>query len=309
MTPQDRDFEDIIRSALRSAADSIEPTGDGLQKIRHRLHSPRSARSLLTGCTDWLLLYWIRLRVLLEPATDAGRTALGQLGDRVSTSAPGHQAGSRQHARPRLSRGRLQAAGPWMRPMLAVSAVVAVVVVGFVTLQTVQQTTITPTNSVTSPGGQRAGTHPSGGSPQGSGPLFGVNPSQESTGSARQGGATSTTPLVACSPSPSPKAKASPSTSPSGSSPTPTATPSNSSTAVPTPTPTDSTPTANPTPTHTSWARNGATATTTAVLLSPPRAGSSCGSAAKPTAKAAQPTAKAAQPTAKAAKTRTAAPN
>ncbi len=165
MTTQDRDFEEIIRSALRAAADSVEPTGDGLQKIRHRLHSPRSARSLLAGCTDWLLLYWIQLRVRLEPATDAGRAALGQLGDRVGTSAPGHRTGARQHAPAPAVAWPAAAAGPWMRPMLAVSAVVAVVVVGFVTLHTVQQATITPTNSVTSPGGHRAGNQPSAGSP------------------------------------------------------------------------------------------------------------------------------------------------
>ena len=45
MMTQDRDYEDALRRALTAAAESIEPAGDGLQRIRHRLDSRRSPRS------------------------------------------------------------------------------------------------------------------------------------------------------------------------------------------------------------------------------------------------------------------------
>ena len=46
MMTQDRDYEDILRRALTAAAESIEPGGDGLQRIRHRLDSRRSPQSV-----------------------------------------------------------------------------------------------------------------------------------------------------------------------------------------------------------------------------------------------------------------------
>ena len=57
MMTQDRDYEDILRQALASAAESIEPTGDGLRRIRHRLDSRRSPRSALSGFAEWLELH------------------------------------------------------------------------------------------------------------------------------------------------------------------------------------------------------------------------------------------------------------
>jgi len=285
MTTQDRDYEDLLRGALRAAAESIEPVGDGLQKIRHRLDSPLSARSTVSGAGGWLRMYWIRLGVRLEPATEAGRARLGR-----RAPAPGHGGTARQHTRRRQPHGRLQAAGPWMRPMLAVSAVVAVVVVGFVTLRTVQQPAFNPANSVTAPGGHHSGGHVGRGTySHGHGPLYA--PSQQPTSYTSGSGAPGTAPLVACSPTPRPKATtARPSSTPSRT-PAATPSPSGSSSVLPTPAPTGSTPPAAPTPSGSPGASSGsrsgsspaggATATTTAMLLSPAKAGA-CGSGASP---------------------------
>ena len=80
MMTQDRDYEDVLRRALAAAAESIEPTGDGLQRIRHRLDSRRSPRSVLFGCAKWLEQRGTRFLVRLEPAMEAGRGALRRAG-------------------------------------------------------------------------------------------------------------------------------------------------------------------------------------------------------------------------------------
>ncbi len=77
MMTQDRDYEDALRRALAAAAESIEPGGDGLQRIRHRLDSRRSPRSVFSGFAEWLDLHGTRLLVRLDPLTEAdpGRAA------------------------------------------------------------------------------------------------------------------------------------------------------------------------------------------------------------------------------------------
>ena len=55
------------------------------------------------------------------------------------------------------SPGRLGPAGPWLKPVLAVSAAVAIVVVGVVILNHETGTLISPSNSVTSPSSQGSG--------------------------------------------------------------------------------------------------------------------------------------------------------
>ena len=276
MTTQDRDYEDLIRGALCAAAESIEPVGDGLQKIRHRLNSPRSTRSMLAGFTGWLLLYRIRLSVRLEPVTAAGQSALGQL-ERLVTGAAGRRgAGGRRTAPSRAARGRLGAARPWLRPALAVSAVVAVVVVGFVTLHTVQQTVVTQNNSLSSPGAQPAGAQPDTvASPGLWQPPLGINTSQPVTGTYQKKPVFAA-PVVACTPTPSPRTSKKPAPTPraTGSSAAPTPTPTDTSPATPTPTPTDTggSPSATPSPTDTGatgGASGSAAATDTALVTIP----------------------------------------
>lgn len=268
MMTQDRDYEDALRRALTAAAESIEPAGDGLQRIRHRLDSPRSPRSILSGCAEWLELHGTRFLVRLEPVTEAGRTALrrtgplaalvsflrGLLSPQAARRAGGHRGAAG-------SPGRLGPAGPWLKPLFAVSAAVAIVVVGVVILNHETGTLISPSNSVTTPSSQGSGLA-SGGTTANSKrwklPL-GVYPSPSPTGPGEHQGVKTLLPAVACTPTPSPSATATVPTG--GATPTPTPTPSGTATSTPaTPSPTD---TGQPTPTSTTSPATGGTATTT----------------------------------------------
>ena len=253
MTSQDRDFEDIVRGALSAAAESIEPAGDGLQKIRHRLNSPRSARSALTRFTGWFLLLRIRLAVRLEPVTGIARPSLNRA-ERLAPGAHSGRGAARSPARHRSAPSRLRRAQPWLRPVLAVSAVFAIVMVGVVTLRTVQQTVLSPASSVGSPGARHTGTHPGTAASPGLTPLW-VNPSQPSGQTSRQKGLP-VAPVVVTTPKPTRSAStaSSPSPTASATTPNPTTSPSDTSAPTPTPTPTDSgsSPSATPTPTDSS---------------------------------------------------------
>jgi hypothetical protein len=271
MMTQDRDYEDALRRALAAAAESIEPAGDGLQRIRHRLNSSRSPRSVLSGCAEWLELHGTRVLVRLEPVTEAGRSVLRRTGPLVALISflrgllsPGAARRAGGHRGAGGSPGRLGPAGPWLKPVLAVSAAVAIVVVGVVILNHETGTLILPSNSVTTPSSQGSGVG-SGGTTANSKrwklPL-GVSPTQQASDPAQYPPAKSV-PVVACTPTPSPAATA---TAPAGgATATPTPTPSDTATSpTATPQPTD---TGQPTPTPTSSPATGtATATTTALV-------------------------------------------
>ena len=124
MISQDRDYEDILRDALRAAAESVEPAGNGLERIRHRSHSRRSARSTLARAADWLRLYRIRLSVRLE----SFRWELSQRGIGQSPTGPDHDGRTPVGK----TAARLGPAAAWLKPAFAVAAVVAVVVVGVI---------------------------------------------------------------------------------------------------------------------------------------------------------------------------------
>lgn len=267
MMTQDRDYEDALRRALTAAAESIEPAGDGLQHIRHRLDSPRSPRSVLSGCAEWLELHRTRFLVRLEPVTEAGRTALGRSGPLLalvnflrgllSPRAPRQAGGHRGAAG---SPGRLGPAGPWLKPVLAVSAAVAIVVVGVVILNHETGTLINPANGSygsASPGSSLDSGGTTANSKRWKLPL-GVYPSPSPTGPGEHQGVKTLLPAVACTPTPSASATA---TAPAGgATPTPTPTPSGIATSTPaTPSPTD---TGQPTPTSTTSPATGGTATT-----------------------------------------------
>jgi hypothetical protein len=268
MMTQDRDYEDALRRALTAAAESIEPAGDGLQRIRHRLDSRRSPRSVLSGCAEWLELHGTRFLVRLEPVTEAGRTALrrtgplvalvsflrGLLGPQAARRAGGHRGAGG-------SPGRLGPAGPWLKPVLAVSVAVAIVVVGVVILNHETGTLIfSPSNSVTTPSSQGSGLGGGGttaNSKRWKLPL-GVK-TQLPGGPEQNPRVKSALPVVACTPTPSPAATT---TAPAGSATaTPTPTPTGTATSTPaTPSPTE---TGQPTPTSTSSPATGGTATAT----------------------------------------------
>jgi hypothetical protein len=284
MMTQDRDYEDALRRALTAAAESIEPAGDGLQRIRHRLDSRRSPRSVLSGCAEWLELHRTRFLVRLEPVTEAGRTALrrtgplvalvsflrGLLGPQAARRAGGHRGAGG-------SPGRLGAAGPWLKPVLAVSAAVAIVVAGVVILNHETGTLIfSPSNSVTTPSSQGSGLGGGGttaNSKRWKLPL-GVK-TQLPSGPEQNPRVKSALPVVACTPTPSPSAAT---TAPAGTTtPTPTATPSATGSATGTPATPSPTDTGQPTPTPSSSGATGsagsATATTTTAKVLPDLAG------------------------------------
>jgi hypothetical protein len=296
MMTQDRDYEDILRDALRAAAESVEPASDGLERVRHRLHSPRSARSVLARAADWLRLYRIRLSVRLESfrwelSQEASEQFPGARSwpaqvvamTRRATTPPRHRGrrGRGQHAHHgRTPAGRtagwLSPAAAWFRPALAVAGVVAVVAIGVFALNRVQQTEITPTNSVTSPGHQRPPAVAGSGTPNPGLSQPVIQPGQQ--GSATSGNAVTSSPT--CTPTPTPSKTPRATTSASA---TPTPTPSDTGSATPSVTPSGS---GSPwaTPTNGSGTTRSRTATpkaTTDVMLSPDTA---CGGKATPKA-------------------------
>ena len=289
MMTQDRDYEDILRRALAAAAESIEPTGDGLQRIRHRLDSRQSARSVLSGCTEWLELHGTRLLVRFEPAIEWGRAALKRTGlERAlpvlasflaSLFSPRRRVGG--HRGPPRPPGRLGSAGAWLKPVFAVSAAVAIVVAGVVILNHETQTVINPLNSYnpSGPGTSLGGGGKTANSKRWKLPL-GVTATQQITGPARNPKVKSVLPAVACTATPTP-APSSTTTAPAGgTTATPTPTASSSATGTPaTPQPTE---TSLPTATPTASAATGGTATATAAALVVPYKAAAPGCGASP---------------------------
>ncbi len=292
MMTQDRDYEDALRRALAAAAESIEPAGDGLQRIRHRLDSRRSPRSVLSRGTGWLDVHGTRFLVRFEPAIEAGRTALRRTGPLpglllalgrflAGAFSPRGRRRAGGHRGAATPPGRLGPAGPWLKPVFAISAVVAIVAVGVVILNHETSTLISTTNN-SSPTAGPGSSLVSGGKTANSNrwrlPL-GVRPTQQLTGPGRQKGVTTKLPAVACTPTPAPSATT---TAPAGSpSPTPTPTVTGSPTGTATPQPTES---GLPTPTPTASAATGgpATATTAAMIMPYEPAVAECGATPKP---------------------------
>src|SRR6266516_2479078 len=109
MTQHRDDFEDFVRRALHAAADSAEPSGDGLQRIRARLRAP----------------YPVPVAWLMAACSEVSRRALGGL-DAVSSwlhTMPGPGDG-RWRARPGTPGQRRQ-----VRVRIAAALVMAALVV------------------------------------------------------------------------------------------------------------------------------------------------------------------------------------
>jgi hypothetical protein len=75
MTAGDRDFDELLRSALHSVADPIEPTGDGLTRIRERIDKPWLWRRVSLLVTEFVDLAWL-VFIRCEPALGWARTKL-----------------------------------------------------------------------------------------------------------------------------------------------------------------------------------------------------------------------------------------
>ena len=261
MMTQDRDYEDILRRALTAAAESIEPGGDGLQRIRHRLDSHRSARSVFARFAEWLDLYGTRLLVRLDPLIEGARGVLRRtgplpgpllalasfLGRLFSPRGRRRAGGHRGQASPP---GRLGPAGAWLKPVLAVSAAVAIVVVGVVILNHETGTLINPTNNnmgTTSPSSSLSGAGTTANSKRWKLPLGVKTAPAPGTGQPNYAPSAPALPAVACTPTPKPAVT--------------TSAPAGSATATPTPTPSGS---VSGTPTPTSPATSGTATSGTA---------------------------------------------
>lgn len=271
MMRQDRDYEDVLRRALAAAADSIEPGGDGLQLIRHRLDSRRSPRSVFSGFAEWLDLHGTRLLVRLDPLIEGIRGALRRAGPLsgpllalagfiagvFSPRGRRRAGGHRGHASPPWRPG---SAGAWLKPVFAVSAAVAIVVAGVVILNHETGPLINPANSFrTASPGSGPGSGPGVGGTTASSrrwklPL-GIYTSPPPTGTGQHRKASSAVPAVACTATPKPAVTA---TATATATPTPTV--SGTATGTPTPQPTD---TVLPTPIPTTSSVTGGTATAT----------------------------------------------
>jgi hypothetical protein len=276
MISQDRDYEELLRDALRAAAESVEPAGNGLERIRHRSHSRRSARSTLAGTADWLRLYRIRLSVRLE----SFRWELSQRGIGQPPTGPDHDGRTPVGK----TAARLGPAAAWLKPAFAVAAVVAVVVIGVFTLNQMQEAVIAPTGSATSPGQQRAPASAAGLATPGPWTVpIGVSTSLPAAASKKK--STLATPAVVCTPTPTPSPSATPSASTSV---TPSPTPTDTTTTGPTPTPsvTGGSPSDTPTTGGTQAPSANDTNTTADAMFAPDTDGSTCGSNTGSTAKA-----------------------
>lgn len=254
------DYDEILRRALRAATDSIEPAGDGLERIRARLTMPRplAAAWLVAGFTDVALPALVRLWSALGGLwvwlrTDAASNSVwASLTSHVRR--PGLALGG-------LARSRLVRRYGWLRPAAVATAVVVAVAGGFALTQL--QGTIIGTGAVILPLGG-GGSHGHGGSPDSGSVNKLPGPSQTSAGG----------PV----PSSSPSASASCGTGSSLGSPGPTPTPTKTRT-TPTPSPDPSptvtataTPSGNPTatPTTTDNPAGGASPVVTSGGVLPP---------------------------------------
>src|SRR6516225_6575118 len=104
--PGEGDFEEVLRRALRSAADGIEPAADGLTQIFRRAATPwlvRQVSLLATDCVDllrlitiWLQPMFARAMSVLAAAGGSVHEALRRLTPQAPAAAP---SSSGQHRR------------------------------------------------------------------------------------------------------------------------------------------------------------------------------------------------------------------
>lgn len=243
------EHEAYLRAALHAAADSLEPRGDGLERIRTRLRQPRPSvlpwaqavvADLVMRTPAWLqdVIYrigdWFRLA--------AERFAPAQ--------APGKH------------RSRAQGL---LRPVAAMAVVMFIVAAGtYVAIDA--STAIFPSSSSGSP---------SGGGPRTGGHSGAAGPGASHTGGTQSALGTGSQPSSAasCKPStPKPKGTTAPPPAPASASPTPTPTDTSSSTD-----------TSSPSPGDTSTDSPGVPAATPSAAVPPPATSPSAGLAPKAT--------------------------
>jgi hypothetical protein len=269
--PGEVDFEEVLRRALHSAANNLEPTGDGLTQIFRRVAAPWLVRQvwlLATDCVDLLRLITIWLQPMVASAMavlaavgGSVHETLRQLTSHAPAAAPisagQHRRGQARAAvfwtrSPALkARARARAAVAWLRPAVPVAVAAAVVMTGTVALsQTVARIELSGNRGAGS--SAIAGRAPATGdhqqSPQSdrTGPgLAQIPPAWPGTTPASGRGATHQHSCAAtrCPPGPAGAPPSGPATTPSAqptTSPSPSPAPSPSPSPAPTPTPTRS---------------------------------------------------------------------
>jgi len=251
MHQREHDHEEILRRALRSAADLVEPSADGLERIRARLTPPRPT------FLAWVIVgYSEAVKPLfgyLEPLLEWLRAALGPIIERFRPARPDAAHPQRRYA--------------WLRPAAAMATAAFVVAMGAFALTKLPQV-ISQSNALIQPLiGDASGSQGGSANPLGSGSQVpgGAVPPGASGGS--QTGVSQQTPGCTPSKGASTGPSASPSTSASSPSPSTSTSPSPSPSTTPSPTSTDST---TPSPTD-STSPNPAGATPSPVA--PPAAG------------------------------------
>ncbi|HWG61000.1 MAG TPA: hypothetical protein VG253_04735 [Streptosporangiaceae bacterium] len=281
MTSQEREYEETIRSALFAAARSVEPAGDGLDRIQRRLSAPRSTGSVLADLGDRSRLAWIRISVRFEPATEACRRTLrpGSALRVALAAAVSHLWLAVLRLRPLLVRLFVKGDPPrdqrdgtppigparsWIRPLVAVAGAVAIVVIGVLALGHVRQP-INQTNNAASAHRRAIASAGSAFSIK-SRPAPVWSPLGVKAGlphvaiSKRHHGAVVLAPQVACSATPKPTASTTPaSPTPTSTSPSPIGSPT--SDPSPTITPTGPSPSSSSTSTGTGTGTGTGTST------------------------------------------------
>jgi hypothetical protein len=252
MTPVNGDFDLMLRHALHAEVDSIDPAEEGLERIRRRTRAPwlvRQASLMLTECVDLARLIGIRL----EPRFIGARAAIaarggswaafaGLLSSTVAVLAglimpprrhgAAHRSGPGHAGRPGSNLG-------WLRPVLAVTGAVVIVVAGVYGLAQVRDKLVLELFR----GGGSVPASPGPG--VGTGRQVPTLNDQSPSAVAPPGvGTTSAKPTPTATCSPTPGQRATPTPAPATTSPTPTATPTTSPpgpTESTTPAPTTST--------------------------------------------------------------------
>lgn len=255
MTPVNGNFDQMLRSALHTEVDSIEPAEGGLDRIRRRTRAPwlvRQASLLLTECTDLVRLIAIRLepRFTGMRATVAARGGMWAAFVALLSSTVAGVAALFMPSRRRGHMHRAGAAGPggtppehrnltWLRPVLAVVGAVVIVVAGVFGLTQVRAKLVLELFPSNAPASSSVGTSSNGDQVP---TLSGQSTPAAILPPSTQGGSPQPSPKASCSTSPSRQATPTP-TPPTGTT-SPAATPS----TTPPTTPPDTT---SPSPTAT----------------------------------------------------------
>ena len=272
--PGEGDFEEVLRRALRSAAENIEPTADGLTQIFRRVAAPWPVRQvwlLTTDCVDLfrLIMIWLQpvfawavavLAAVGGSVHEAFRRLTSQAPAAAPISAGQHRPGRARDAvfwgRSPALKARARAAVAWLRPAVPVAVAAAVVMTGTVALSHAVasiELSVDPGTGTSALGGPApaVGIHRQSPQIDRTGPgRAQINPawpgttpaSGRGTASGRNTAHQQACAAMGCPPSPAGAPPSAPATAPPAQ-PTISPSPSPSPSASPTPTPT-------PTPSH-----------------------------------------------------------